>query len=349
VQVLECAFRPIGGQPDNVFRMKLRWLLLSVLLALLLVPAGLVTVARLLDLPGGPWVRLVAFTPYAGLLYAVALLPLLLVALRGRGFRRGGARFLGVVAVLGLLVHAYWAGGPFLGTSAAEASGGRRLNVMTSNLLLGHADAAQVVEVAVDRDVDVLVVEEVTPEALSRLRAAGIGRVLDHSAGRAEPGIAGTMVFADRPLRNVRRLDTAFGSYAMDLRLRGGPVHLLAVHPRPPIGDVAEWRADQRAIRQAARGQQGQTLLVGDFNATMDHVPLRELVGRGYDDAATEATSGWQPTWPSAGQVSRFGIPVPPLLPIDHVFLGAGLRALRTESVTVDGTDHRALVASLAL
>jgi endonuclease/exonuclease/phosphatase (EEP) superfamily protein YafD len=333
--------------------MKLRWLLLSVLLVLLLVPAGLVTVARLLDLPGGLWVRLVAFTPYAGVLYAVALLPLLVVGLRGRGFGRGVARCLGVLAVLGLLVHAYWASGPFLGTSfgssAAEASGGRRLQVMTSNLLRGHADASQVVEVAVDRDVDVLVVEEITPQALGRLRAAGIRRVFDHSAGRAEAGIAGTMVFSDRPLRNVRRLDTAFGSYAMDVRLRGGAVHLLAVHPRPPIGDVAEWRADQRAIRQGARGQQGRTLLVGDFNATMDHAPLRELVGRGYDDAATEATSGWQPTWPSAGQVSRFGVPVPPLLPIDHVFLGAGLRALRTESVTVDGTDHRALVASLAL
>jgi endonuclease/exonuclease/phosphatase (EEP) superfamily protein YafD len=81
----------------------------------------------------------------------------------------------------------------------------------------------------------------------------------------------------------------------------------------------------------------------------MDHAPLRELVGRGYDDAATEARSGWQPTWPSAGEVSRFGVSVPSLIPIDHVFLGGGLRALSTESVTVGGTDHRALVASVAL
>jgi len=90
-------------------------------------------------------------------------------------------------------------------------------------------------------------------------------------------------------------------------------------------------------------------MIVGDFNATMDHAPLRELVGRGYDDAATEARSGWQPTWPSAGEVSRFGVPVPSMIPIDHVFLSVGLRALSTESITVDGTDHRALVASVAL
>ena len=90
-------------------------------------------------------------------------------------------------------------------------------------------------------------------------------------------------------------------------------------------------------------------MIVGDLNATMDHAPMRELVGRGYDDAATQAASGWQPTWPAAGEVSRFGLAVPSLLPIDHVFLSTGLRAVSTESVTIAGTDHRALVATVAL
>ena len=43
--------------------MRLRWLLLSVLLVVLLVPAGAVTFSWLSDLPGGTWVRLVALTP----------------------------------------------------------------------------------------------------------------------------------------------------------------------------------------------------------------------------------------------------------------------------------------------
>jgi endonuclease/exonuclease/phosphatase (EEP) superfamily protein YafD len=329
--------------------MKLRWLLFSVLLVVLLVPAGLITVARLFDLPGGTWVRLVAFTPYAGLLYAVALLPLLWVGWRGRRFSRGAARTVGAVAVLGLVLHAYWASGPFLGSSTAEASARGHLQVMTSNLRLGQADSSEVVGIAGDRDVDVLVLEEVTPQALVGLRAAGIRREFGYSAGHAEPGPAGTMVFSTHPLRNVQRLDTAFASYEMEVLLPRATLHLLAVHPRPPIGDAAEWRADQREVRQAVRGRQGGTMIVGDFNATMDHAPLRELDGRGYDDAATEARSGWQPTWPSAGEVSHFGVPVPSMIPIDHVFLSVGLRALSTESVTVDGTDHRALVASVAL
>jgi endonuclease/exonuclease/phosphatase (EEP) superfamily protein YafD len=328
--------------------MRLRRLLLLLVLALLLVPAPLVTGARMLDPRGGTWVRLVAFTPYAGVFYLLALLALLPVAIRGHGLGRGAARVVAAALVIPLLVHAYWASGAFLGTPSAAASGTESVRVMTANLLKGRADASAVVRTAVARDVDVLVVEEVTPEELVALRSAGLRRVLPHRAGRAEQGTYGTMAFAKGRLRAVTRLDTGFAGYAMDLRLPDGPVHLLAVHPRAPLGDAEDWRADQLAVRRAARGAAGRTMIVGDLNATMDHAPMRELVGRGYQDAATQARSGWQPTWPSAGQVTRFGVPVPPLLAIDHVLLSDGLRSVDTETVTIPGTDHRALVVEVS-
>jgi endonuclease/exonuclease/phosphatase (EEP) superfamily protein YafD len=76
---------------------------------------------------------------------------------------------------------------------------------------------------------------------------------------------------------------------------------------------------------------------------------MRALVASGYSDAATQAHSRWQPTWPASGQVTRFGVPLPSLVPIDHVLVKGGLHALRTESVEIDGTDHRALVAVVGL
>ncbi len=329
--------------------MKLRWLLLGVLTTLVLVPALLLTTARLLDLPGGTWVRLVAFTPYALVLYAAALLLLLLAWWRGRGFWRGTARVLVVVSLLGLVLHAFWASGPYVGTPAAEAAGPGRLHVMTANLRFGQASTARVVEVVVADDVDVLVLQEVTPQALAGLEGAGLGQALAHRAGSADEGAAGTMVFSRYPLGKVHRLGTLFGSYAMDVRGPSGRVHLIAAHPRPPIGSVAGWRFDQGVLRHAARATSGRTMLVGDLNATMDHLPMRTLVGIGFEDAATQADSRWQPTWPAAGEVSRLGFAVPSLVPIDHVFLSSGLRALRTESVTVPGSDHRALVATVGL
>jgi len=333
-----------------------RRLVLGLVVAVLLGVSGTMTAARLLELRGGPWVRLVAFTPYALPLYGLAALLLLPVWWRGRGFRRGTARLLTAAALGGVVVHAAWASGPYLGAApvAAPADGAREVRVMTSNLRLGRADPARVVGLAVTGGVDVLVLQEVTPQALAGLREAGIGRGFGHRAGRPAAGATGTMVFSRARLSAVRRLPTRFGSYALDVRLpqvpgaRGGRVHLLAVHPRPPVGTAAGWRADQVTVRRAARGLAGPTVVAGDLNATMDHAPMRELVGRGFRDAATEARSRWQPTWPSAGVVSRFGVSVPPLLAIDHVLVDEVLRAVATRSYPVPGTDHRALVATLS-
>ena len=328
--------------------MKLRWVLLGLVVTALLVAAGLITTSRLLDLPGGSWVRLVSFTPYALVLYAAALPFLLLAWWRGHGVWRGTARALVVVSLVGVALHAFLASGPFLGTPAAEAAGKNRLHVMTSNLRFGEANTARVVEVAMADDVDVLVLQEVTPQALGRLEGAGLAQAFEHRAGAAAAGPAGTMVFSRYPLSKAERLHTLFGSYALDVRAPGGRVRLLAVHPRPPTGDVAGWRSDQGVVRHAARAAGGRALIVGDLNATMDHVPMRALVASGYEDAATQANSGWQPTWPAAGEVSRFGVTVPSLVPIDHVFVGSPLRAVSTTSVTIEGTDHRAVLAVIA-
>jgi endonuclease/exonuclease/phosphatase (EEP) superfamily protein YafD len=327
--------------------MRLRWVLLGVLVTALLVPAALLTFSRLAEPVGGAWVRLVSFTPFATLLYAGALMLLLLAGWRGRGRWRAAARALSVVALAGALLHAGWASGPYLGTSRASADSGRSLRVMTANLRFGEGNARQVVDAAQASAVHVLALQEVTPEALVRLERAGLRQRFPHSAGRAEPGTKGSMVFSVFPLERPARLSTSFGSYAMTVRTPDGAVDLLAVHPRPPVGDARAWWAEHAVIRSAARATSGPTLLMGDFNATMDHRPMRELSGRGFADAATEATSQWQPTWPSAGEVTLFGLTVPSLLPIDHVLARGGPVAVRTQSVTIEDTDHRALVAVL--
>jgi endonuclease/exonuclease/phosphatase (EEP) superfamily protein YafD len=329
--------------------MKLRWLLTGLVATLLLVPAGLLTAARSLDLPGGGWVRLVTFTPFAVALYALAVLVLLPAWVWGRGFWRSATRTVVCVGLVGVALHAFWAAAPYVGTPSADAGTPHRLHVMTANLLRGGADAAQVVEVATTNDVDVLVLVEMTPQALARLEGAGLAQAFRHRAGRAAPGATGTMVFSRYRLGKVRKLPTELGSYALRVRAPGGPLQLLAVHPRPPVGDVSDWRADQGAVRHAARASGGRTMIAGDLNATMDHVPMRALVGSGYADAATQAHSRWQPTWPASGQVARLGVALPSLVPIDHVFVNDGLHALRTRSVEIDGTDHRALVAVIGL
>jgi endonuclease/exonuclease/phosphatase (EEP) superfamily protein YafD len=328
--------------------MRLRWLLLGLVVGLLLVPALLVTTARALDLPGGLWVRLVAFTLPATVLYIAAAFLLTLAWLRGRGGL--AVRVLAVVALVGVALHAYWSSGPFVGGSPAEAAGRNRINVMTSNLRFGQGDTARVAGLVASHHVDVLVLEEVTPAAVAGLRSAGLERVLSHHAGRpVAETTAGTMVFSRTRLSHVHLLQTRFQSYSLDVALPGSraTLHLVAAHPGPPTGDISRWHADQAAVRRAAAGLRGPAVIAGDLNATMDHSPLRELAGRGYDDAATAAKSGWQPTWPSAGIVAPLGVAMPSMVAIDHV-MARGIRPTHTQTFVVDGTDHRALLATLA-
>ena len=109
--------------------------------------------------------------------------------------------------------------------------------------------------------------------------------------------------------------------------------------------DPAGWRADHAAILKQAEDDHAD-LIVGDLNATADHEPMRQLDDAGYRDAGEVSNVGWQPTWP-ANHVGVFPL-LPPLVRIDHVLIGDRLASLGTRTVDVDGTDHLALLATVA-
>lgn len=314
-----------------------------VLLLASLLPALTLTVLRLGAWEAGLAIRLVSFTPYAVVAYAVALV-LLLVAARRRPAARVGA--LGVVAAL--VLHGSWlaplvTGAPAAG-GAGQAAADERVVVMSSNLLMGRADTAQVVRAAVDADVDLLVLQEVTGRALAGLDSAGLDELLPHRIGFPVTGerpfadTVGTMVFAREPLGEPRPLGTVLQSWEVEV----DGVVLLAVHPSAPT-DPDGWVRDHALLREAAR-ESDADLVVGDLNATLDHAPLRRLVDDGYRDAVEESNSGWQPTWPANGLF--VGLPGP-LVQIDHVLTGPGLRAASARTLPVDGTDHRALLVEV--
>ncbi len=68
------------------------------------------------------------------------------------------------------------------------------------------------------------------------------------------------------------------------------PVQVRSVHPFPPFSNenLDCWRRCTRALTQAARLAPA-TILAGDWNATLDHHPIRHVLAAGYRDAAEEA------------------------------------------------------------
>jgi endonuclease/exonuclease/phosphatase family metal-dependent hydrolase len=293
-----------------------------------------------------PWLIMgAAFASYAVVGFVVTLLVSLLL-LRGEGPRRWAVA-LGLLSTLGIAVHVCWLAPLYVG-------GGARgdLVVMSANLELGHGDPAKVVRTATAHDVDVLVLQEVTPKEATALDRAGVFRSLPHHVGQPAPGAEGTMVFSRYSLDEGEPLRLGHGG--LDVRVQadrrpGGlerSFRLLAVHAHQPVKSPGGWRRDLGVLRERTLEavHQGPTLVVGDLNATTDHVLLREILGEGVRDATEQAGSGWQPTWPSYwGDSSPW-----PLLALDHVLTSAGFTAVRTSTVEVPHTDHLALVVDIA-
>jgi hypothetical protein len=75
---------------------------------------------------------------------------------------------------------------------------------------------------------------------------------------------------------------------------------------------------------------------------------LRALADDGYRDVGELANQGWQPTWPSSGDVSLLGVPLPSLTQIDHVLVGPRLAAIGMHTREIPGSEHRAVVAEVA-
>ncbi|MBM9468181.1 endonuclease/exonuclease/phosphatase family protein [Nakamurella leprariae] len=147
------------------------------------------------------------------------------------------------------------------------------------------------------------------------------------------------------PYEQTDAPDTVLGTVRARPVGHDGPV-LVAVHAGSPVRATGwdRWAASvATAVAQAAPTVDGTgTVVVGDFNATVDHAPMRDLPD-GVVDAASAAGRGAEGTWPS----SR---PVLLASPIDHVLVdGNTFLVLGTHTVRVSDSDHRAVVADLAL
>ena len=278
---------------------------------------------------------LLVLTPYVALASVVAVA--VVVALRPAWPARAaaGACCLGYVLVMAPLFTS--------GPQPWVPPGGPEVRVMTVNVLYGRADAAAVVALVRERDVDVLGVQELTPAFHQRLVDEGLDDVLGHSVTEQRSDSSGTGLYSRHPVeRAAHQVEGWHENPTVRVHIDGAqPVEVTVVHPVPPVG--ADGRRDwQRTFRTLPRPDPDGPvrLVIGDFNATVDQPTLRNLLDDGYVDAAGAAGRGWVATW-------RLGL-APPLA-IDHVLVDRSV-AVRGASVRdIPGSDHRAVVADLLL
>lgn len=270
---------------------------------------------------------------------AIGVAGLLAVAVVARRWRVAAAA--GVVFV----VCATLAAPSVLGDPVAQ--GRDDLVVMSANLDYGRADAQTLVAAARELRVDVLVLLEITPDAVERLTVAGLDSLLPESVGLSRQDAGGTIIRSRIPLTLLDPgLDNvspnAFNEPVASIHRPGGDVVLRAVHSLPPsLSGAGDWRSDLADL-QAWRERQpaGQPLVMaGDFNSSQSHPGFRQVADT-MTDAHRGAGLGWVRTWP-------MGSRVPPFIQLDHV-LARGLQVVDAGTVTVPDTDHRAIWARLS-
>ncbi|WP_220139968.1 endonuclease/exonuclease/phosphatase family protein [Nocardia huaxiensis] len=310
----------------------------TALCALLVVPAAVVALVRLTGFERGPFVQLLAFTPYIA---AWSLIPLLLMLILRR-------RKLAALAFLAVAIFAFTVVPRAFGS--AERADGSSLRVLTVNMQFGAADPAALVEFVRAHAIDVLALQEYTAEAESALRTAGLDQELPFHQTNPLAKASGSAVYSRHTLVDggVRTNPGQFAqSYATVVTAAGRRVIVESVHTTPPahLDNLAYWRRDLNSQPRTS-GTEVPRILAGDFNSTLDHGPFRDLLTRGYRDAADTVGSGFTATWgPYEG---RHGDrkPIPPIT-IDHVLADSRLGIAGVSAHTIPRTDHRALLAVL--
>ena len=119
-------------------------------------------------------------------------------------------------------------------------------------------------------------------------------------------------------------------------------VHIAAPFPEPIEGwhqGMSAMAGVLRQLKDSSRG--GAVIVAGDFNTTAHMDEFHELLASGYRDAVDQSGAGPGPTFPANRRY-------PPFMAIDHV-LTRDATALGVHSVKVTGSDHRGLLATVAV
>jgi endonuclease/exonuclease/phosphatase (EEP) superfamily protein YafD len=275
----------------------------------------------------------VAVTPYA--VAGCFLLALVTFALRRRVLG-----FFPLVIALSLTALL----GPRYLSEEQPSAAGPRLRIMAANLYLGNGDARAIVNLVRQQQIDVLTLPELTPAAVSALDRAGLAELLPYRVFDDRVGGDGSGIAANVPLRKVILMpDTLLSQPSAVVDVPGrDDVELTAVHVQPPLydEDVPNWRTELAGLPPSKPNERVR-ILAGDFNATLDHGPFRELVDRGYADAGEETGKGLEPTWSS--------LPTGPPLTIDHIVVDNRCAISSYAVHDIPGSDHNAVVAEVVL
>jgi endonuclease/exonuclease/phosphatase (EEP) superfamily protein YafD len=289
-----------------------------------------------------PLAQLVSFRPWVvvGLLLLSVLLAVML-----RYDRRVWPFVAGAVVVL--LIGA----GMMVPRAIADPvpTAGTPLKVLAFNTYEGRADPRELTELIRTEQPDVISLEEAGRRFSAKLEPliAPLGYRLYPSTGVGGADVQNVTAGVSERLGAVQVRIGHDTSTFPDVIVTGGglgALQFVAFHSVAPTpGSVPNWVSDLEYLKRWC-DEASPAVVVGDFNATLDHSALRTGTA-GCGDAASQRGMGLTPTWGPYSLGAGVRSVIGPA--IDHVFATRGIEAQEYAVHDIAGSDHRAVTSTL--
>jgi endonuclease/exonuclease/phosphatase (EEP) superfamily protein YafD len=237
---------------------------------------------------------------------------------------------------------------------ASPQSSTTEIVVMTANLGDGLSEPAQLVSFIREHDVDIVALQEVTPDMAEAL-AADLGDLFPYQEVRGL-GIPGKALLSRYPITQVEWLETNPGRPDLfaTVDLAGQPIELLVAHPTPPGFSGGLVRPREGSVEQfdrlaeIAANAESPFLMLGDFNMIPLHQRYFELKSIGLQDIFAAVGSGVGFTYPERIPPLPDGL-VHPFMRIDYIWASEDWHALSATVGDDIGSDHLPVIARLEL
>ncbi|KAB7727971.1 hypothetical protein F5984_19645 [Rudanella paleaurantiibacter] len=246
-------------------------------------------------------------------------------------------------AGVALLLNAYWSATLF--RLNAPRTGQTDLRVFHANVLYTRSDYQPIIDTIRRLRPDFFVLHEMTPAGVRAV--AELRRDYPYQDSVWAKGPCYILVGSRTPFQTDSSARRQHRVIALTSTVRGRVVSLSTVHPRTPLlpGWFAHRNSQLQFVADQLANATNPSLLIGDFNIS----PLSPIYARFFADRAgvlgplkaCRDGYGWTPTWP------RY-LPLM-FIPIDHAFVNGGFRTNHFRTLTLPGSDHRAICIDLSL
>lgn len=271
--------------------------------------------------------------------------PAVVLALR---FGIWSAAVVGLVCILfeaGLVVAHRWRP-----RTPGWVEGAPTVQVTMGNVFVDNDEPDRAARQLVEREADVVVVVETTPDFRAAFdRCGGSDRYPHRTFDGDDDSEYAVALYAAAEPRELAMFDVGeLRAASATIERAGCSLLVLGVLPMATVdpGGYKVWRRQVDALRRWVRHRHEPLIIVGDFNTTVFRPGFRALLRTGLRDAHETLGVGMRPSFQlmASGPLAKL-----PVIRLDHALCNRDVWPLAVEDLGPEGSDHRPFTVTVAL